>query len=101
MLHLTFRSQLRAAMKRRTPQIPCDTCDGRGTVDLDGVLAETLAMFLKRSTRLTAHDIAPQLKGEVKTTAVNNRLEKLRILGFLHREKCGRFQVYFRSTMPG
>ena len=33
----------------------------------------------------------------LKPTAINNRLERLRALGLLTREKSGRFQVYFQT----
>lgn len=96
-----FALVLRAAMKKRSTQIPCETCDGRGTVDLGGVLAETFAFFVTRRTRLTAQHIAEATPGGVKATAVSNRLEKLRRVGLLNRKKEGRAQVYFRSSMPG
>jgi len=95
---LTFHRELRAAMKKRTQEIPCNTCKGKGTVGLDGPLASTLALF-KRGRRLTAAEIQKN-ESDVNITAINNRLERLRGYGFLDRQKKGRHQLYFLPPKP-
>lgn len=73
----------------------CPECNGKGTVLLkDGQLL-ILAILRRRKRPMTAQDIlvAGEI-GDVGVTAMNNRLERLRDLDFVVRERRGRAWAY-------
>lgn len=81
------------------PEIPCPTC-GVGFVSLKALkpsLAITYARFAN-GRRLSASMVYCQGGEGATVNAVNNRLEELRKLGFLDREKEGRNWMYFRPA---
>lgn len=78
-------------MKR---EIACDKCGGRGIVELSDSLDETLSLVPKRGT-ISAHELAAKIPG-ITANAQNNRLEKLRALGFVTRTRAGKFWRYSR-----
>lgn len=83
------------AMKK-PPRMKCEECNGEGSVELKPELAETLAHFVPQAM-LTAAEIHKR-DPKHKQTAINNRLEKLRLANFLERQKRGRFWKY--SLVP-
>ena len=77
------------------PKIPCICCNGTGEVNLPGILLRVLELV--QEGQQTAKDIYAVLKEEgadLKQTAINNRLEDLRQMGFLSMRRQGRFNVY-------
>lgn len=76
----------------KDPTMPCPKCDGKGTCSLPTVLRETLDSFGSRSI-LSAVNLVEASKA-VTHSALNNRLEKLRTLGFLTRERDGKLWKY-------
>lgn len=58
-------------------------------------LAETIGLIPKNGT-ITAHEIHQQIDG-VSPNAQNNRLERLRALGFVKRARFGKFWRYSRA----
>ena len=87
---------------KRGPKIPCSCCDGTGQVGLPAILLRVLELV--QEGHRSARDIYTVLKEEgvdVKQTAINNRLEYLRQLGFLTRQKVGRFNVYALVEQKG
>lgn len=82
-------------MKR--PQISCRKCEGSGAVDLEDSLWNTLQVLAKLK-RATAPEIFEQSQGEnafIKVTAINRRLEDLRALNLVEREREGAVWKYF------
>lgn len=77
----------------KTPTIKCPECAGSGTVKLPELLAETLASLGKR--KFTAAEISGDFP-TITVNAINNRLESLRRLGFVQRERRGKFWLYSR-----
>lgn len=76
-------------------KVTCFKCKGTGKIKMSMKLSETMKRFTHASTRLTSLDLA---EGEESTvTAFNNRLEELRALGFLDRQRNGRLWEYFRK----
>lgn len=73
--------------------IPCRHCEGSGKETLPEPLRQTLMKLGKK--RATSEDLREE---GVTREAINNRLEQLRELGFVSREREGRFFLYFRST---
>jgi hypothetical protein len=73
----------------------CPTCKGSGTVELEGALLETLSRFKTPKTRLSANDLHDPASGITKN-AMNNRLEKLRKMDLLGRERAGRVWTYYK-----
>lgn len=73
----------------------CPTCKGTGTVELEGALLETLSKFKTPKTRLSANDLHDPGAGITKN-AMNNRLEKLRKMDLLGRERAGRVWTYYK-----
>lgn len=64
----------------------CGACDGTGRVPLPPSLLEML-ILLKNRRQLTATDLRRLTKADVGVTAINNRLEELRRLGLVERER--------------
>jgi hypothetical protein len=85
--------------KLSKPLIQCRACAGTGMVELSQELFDVYAM-LKLLGEATAAVIHFRLRasrsttGRVGHTAINNRLEDLRALGFAKRWKEGRQMVY-------
>lgn len=85
--------------KLSRPLIHCRACDGTGMVELSQELFDVYAL-LKLWGAATAAKLHMRLRtnrcatGRVGHTAVNNRLEDLRRLGFVKRWKDGREMVY-------
>lgn len=70
--------------------IPCHHCQGKGIEPLPENLAETLSLIRGKTT---TEKLSAKLPG-VKRTAQNNRLEKLRVLGLVKRERNGKEWIY-------
>ncbi len=85
-----------AARTTKRPTITCPKCRGLGDVYLGGELWSVLQLFL-HSRRLSSVDVMAILKLDAHPTAINNRLEDLRGLGFLERVRSGRRWMYFRN----
>lgn len=83
-------------MSDMKPTIQCPTCSGTGRAPLQEALQETLDVLPRRGT-FTAGAIHEKIPGTVTINAVNNRLEDLRALGILKRERNGRFWSYSRA----
>lgn len=76
-------------------KMPCPRCEGAGEIPLSDALEDTLAS-LKEYGPMTAPNLRPLAKGSTLTnTAVNNRLEDLRNLGFVERKRSRRGWTYF------
>lgn len=82
-------------MSDMKPTIECPTCAGTGRAPMPEALQETLDVLPKRGT-FTAADIQTKIPSTVTINAVNNRLEALRELGMLKRERNGKFWNYSR-----
>lgn len=79
-------------MKR--PEMECQACGGSGKQSLSDELFST---FQAIGHGATAETILKKLTDEVGTTAINNRLERLRAAGFLTRTKIGKFWRYSKA----
>ena len=81
------------ASRRSNPavRVPCSSCGGTGHVPLVPSLSETLDAL--RDGPRTAESLAHELN-VWNTTAMNNRLEKLRALGLVSRVRVVRGYVY-------
>lgn len=79
----------------KPPLIECDTCHGTGRAPLSELLTETL--WLLGHTKCTAADLTPK---HLTVNAINNRLESLRALGFVQRQRRGKFWVYSATPRP-
>lgn len=75
------------------PMIQCTHCAGRGTVELPERLQETLNAV---GRGCTTDDLQRKIPA-VTPTAQNNRLEMLRNLGFLTRNRVGKFWFYAKT----
>lgn len=69
-----------------TPRIPCHHCAGSGEVELSPHLLAVLIQ-VRKSGEATASDLHASLATPILVTAFNNRLEQLRKLGFLVRDR--------------
>lgn len=78
---------------KKIPMVTCMKCQGEGFVAMSDELEDTLkAVYV--CPGITAPEMLDQFAG-VGTTALNNRLEYLRRLGFVRREARGRAWRYF------
>lgn len=77
-------------------EIICGRCGGTGTMPMPEWLSETLALIPRKSAVTTA-DIGRKIPG-VTRNAQNNRLECLRLLGFVSRERRGKFWLYRKTS---
>lgn len=68
------------------PLIPCSCCAGSGKVLLPASLLLALLLIRERGT-LSAPELAAESSENKSLTFANNRLEKLRSLGLVHRAK--------------
>ena len=78
-------------MKR--PLIPCSHCFGSGKVELPEHLLKVLEMVFKHR-RVSAPEVLRMIGGRSGVTAMNNRLEDLRRLGLVIRERTGNAWYY-------
>lgn len=74
-------------------RVKCPKCKGTGMSPMDAMIQATMRA-LRRSPGRTASDLLPQFPG-VGVTAINNRLEKLRALGLVRRERRGHAWAYY------
>ena len=72
-------------------KIKCPRCEGAGEIELSEDLMKTLKALNKPAT---ADKISEVLGWCGHTTAINNRLEDLRALGFVSRTRIGRCWLY-------
>jgi hypothetical protein len=80
-------------MIRNSDHMPCHACDGTGHVPLPSYLQRTLDIL--RRGPLTSIELRRHMeKGRTGTGAANNRLEKLRRLGYCRRDLDGKTWVY-------
>jgi predicted transcriptional regulator len=70
--------------------ITCTTCDGKGIMPLPESLAQTLSEMRGKTT---SEKLAKKIPG-VSRNAQNNRLEKLRRLNLVTRERHGKEWIY-------
>lgn len=78
----------------KPPQTPCAKCSGSGKTPLQPELVETLAMLprIGSVTTKTLHERFPA----ISPNAQINRLERLRALGLVARQREGKFFRYSR-----
>lgn len=76
-------------------KITCDKCEGKGTMEMPEGLLETLALIPKKAG-VTTEEIHGKIPG-ITRNAQNNRLEKLRALGFVKRIREGKFWRYSQA----
>ena len=82
----------------KIPTIECPHCAGLGKVPISGSLAETLEAV--RSQRgITAIQVHAKLGDQIGITAVNNRLEDLRRIGLLIRQRVGHQWMYHYTKL--
>lgn len=82
-------------MSDMKPTMQCPTCEGTGRAPLPEALQETLNVMPKKGT-FTAADLQSKIPSTVTVNAMNNRLESLRDLGMVKRERNGKFWNYSR-----
>lgn len=82
-------------MTTPTIEIACRACNGKGKVALNERQQDVLSLFGsgRQYSAQGAHE-ALQLDETVNVSAINNRLEDLRKVGLLQREKKGRAFFY-------
>jgi translation initiation factor 2 beta subunit (eIF-2beta)/eIF-5 len=80
-------------MPIKTTVIKCSRCCGQGKIPMPMHLVETL-LVVKENNGGVAETIRFLLNKNFTTNAVNNRLEKLRALGFVTRRRQGKFYRY-------
>lgn len=73
--------------------IKCDKCGGGGTLPLPDHLAHTLQMLRTPKSATDMHSLVPS----VSAGCFSNRLGELLALGFVKREKNGKFWRYSRA----
>lgn len=93
MLHCESVSIFSLHMSAKIPEIPCEKCEGRGRHQLNPPLWETLKV-LRRSKSAHAKQLCEVMPYQVQHAAMNNRLERLRDLGFVTRVRVGAHLVY-------
>lgn len=76
------------------PLVTCHTCHGSGQEKLQEGLLETLQSLGK--SEAAACEIVAE---GVSVNAVNNRLERLRAMGFVKRRRAGKFWLYSRIAL--
>lgn len=83
-------------MKPR-PKIKCHKCNGKGKVELDPILAGTIHILkeLKKCTATEMFDCLDRQQNlSITVVAINKRLERLREVGLVKREKNGKEFTY-------
>lgn len=101
--HAALTAAATAILRKHTPEeresafVPCRACDGRGRVPLPRESRETLALLRRRGASSGA-DVARA--SNIKHTAANQRLERLRGLGFVTRERDGKEWIYTAVARP-
>ncbi len=82
------------------PEVPCAACGGTGKVLLSGVPLEVF-LDVQQHGQVCARDVWGRMKKPgFGVTAVNNRLEQLRRIGALNRERLGRINLYSINPTP-
>lgn len=78
-------------------EVACKSCGGTGKTPLEESLAETLPLIPRKGA--TAQWLAASARcANISPNAFNNRLERLRSLGLVRRERHGKFYHYFRTN---
>lgn len=77
----------------KRPTIPCPTCKGEARVPISDELMEVL-LFIRRRTGADAQTVFDKLGAKISISGINNRLEYLREIGLLRRERRGRRWFY-------
>lgn len=85
------------SLRDMKPTMKCPNCAGTGRSSLPEALQETFDAIPKRGRQFRASDIQALVPGAVTVNAINNRLEALRDLGFLQRERWGKYWLYNRA----
>lgn len=75
------------------PAVTCAACNGCGKVALPDPLWEVITL-LRQTGPSTAQHLHQLLRFDGEVTAINNRLEDLRLLGLATRQRMGRRYVY-------
>lgn len=82
----------------KPPIIACSKCNGTGKIELPAPLLEVLTVMNDEPRKMwlvsEIHKLAPNYTS-FGVTAINNRLEALRELGLVTREKFGKQWRYF------
>ncbi|MFA6240399.1 MAG: hypothetical protein WC655_05700 [Candidatus Hydrogenedentales bacterium] len=82
------------------PEVSCAACGGTGKVLLSGVLLEVF-LDVQQHGQVCAQDVWGRMqKPNFEVTAVNNRLENLRRIGLVIRERIGRNYLYSLNSTP-
>jgi hypothetical protein len=81
---------------RSIPRFQCPKCNGTGQVEISQELLDTLNAVL-RSKGTDSVTLSPKFGKHHTITAINNRLERLRELGLLKRER--RFRRWFYTAV--
>lgn len=89
---------MRALAALTRPMVECECCCGSGKAPLSETLWSTLRVVVGLG-KATAAQIAGLSPDRVAHTAMNNRLEHLRDLGLVERQKSGREWLYY--SVPG
>lgn len=80
----------------KVPVMPCPTCQTEGYIALSDGLEFTLNEVVS-TPWVSASELLDRHTG-ISVTAINNRLEHLRELGFLIRQRRGKSWIY-RATL--
>lgn len=78
--------------------IKCKRCNGTGQMPFNGAIADTLRMLRKLREPVTGAATARRL-GNVKPSAMNNRLAYLENIGLAESERYGR-ERKFKAVTP-
>lgn len=82
------------------PIIECNACGGTGKVKLSGISLEVFR-DVQQHGNVCAQDVFGRMqKPDCGVTAINNRLELLRRLGLLSRDRVGKNYLYSLTTTP-
>lgn len=76
------------------PKVTCDKCGGSGDMSLPEPLQQTFDAVRKNTTTEDLHKRFPN----ISRTAQNNRMEALRKMGLLIRERAGKWWLYSRAV---
>lgn len=75
-----------------SPSVLCPCCKGTGRVEMNGVIADTLALLRRQDGEVTGAALA-RADG-CKPTAMNNRLAYLERRGLVTSRRYGRERLY-------
>ena len=80
---------------KKPPPIPCPTCNGKGITEMPEGLIQALRILRTLGGQAAVSEVwSDSACDRVGITAINNRLESLRELGFVQRERVGKGWVY-------